>query len=97
MSLSIKKNGIFDPEGKYPNPLTEQPYSKSYKSLALGKKGWSALKAWDSKIDIIRFCLIKKKKELIIIQIKAIKEYIKCKIILKGSKRIFHNSIKIGS
>ena len=59
MSLSIKKNGIFDPEGKYPNPLTGQPYSKSYKVLALGNKslgikGWSEYSAWTSKLDIIK-------------------------------------------
>ena len=59
MSLSIKKNGIFDPEGKYPNPLTGQPYSKSYKFLALGNKslgikGWSEYSAWTSKLDIIK-------------------------------------------
>ena len=59
MSFSIGKNGIFDPEGKYPNPLTGQPYSQSYKSLALGnkaigKKGWTELAAWKARVDIIK-------------------------------------------
>ena len=59
MSFSIRKDGIFDPEGKYPNPLTGQPYSQSYKTLAmgnkaLGKKGWSELTAWKARVDIIK-------------------------------------------
>lgn len=59
MSFSIGKDGIFDPEGKYPNPLTGQPYSKSYKTLALGNKdlgikGWSEYTAWKSRVDIIK-------------------------------------------
>jgi len=59
MSFSIRKDGIFDPEGKYPNPLTGQPYSQSYKSLALGnkalgRKGWSELSAWKARVDIIK-------------------------------------------
>ena len=59
MSFSIGKDGIFDPEGKYPNPLTGQPYSQSYKTLALGNKelgikGWSEYAAWKSRIEIIK-------------------------------------------
>jgi pre-mRNA-splicing factor ATP-dependent RNA helicase DHX15/PRP43 len=59
MSFNILKNGIFDPEGKYPNPLTGQPYSKSYKILALGDKslnikGWSSYSAWEARLDIIK-------------------------------------------
>ena len=64
MSISIQKNGIFDPEGKYPNPLTGQPYSKSYKVLSLGiksksnpsknTKGWSEYTAWKNRVEIIK-------------------------------------------
>ena len=64
MSFIIRKNGIFDPEGNYPNPLTGQPYSKSYKTLALGvknktdpsknKKGWSEYTAWKNRVEIIK-------------------------------------------
>ena len=60
MSFSIRKDGIFDPEGKYPNPLTGQPYSQSYKTLAignppsLGEKGWTKLTAWKARVDIIK-------------------------------------------
>ena len=54
MSFSIRKDGIFDPEGKYPNPLTGQPYSQSYKTLAMGKKGWTELTAWKARVDIIK-------------------------------------------
>ena len=64
MSISIQKNGIFDPEGKYPNPLTNQPYSKSYKVLSLGiknksdplknTKGWSEYTAWQNRVEIIK-------------------------------------------
>jgi len=59
MSFSIRKDGIFDPEGKYPNPLTGQAYSQSYKTLALGnksigKKGWVELAAWKARVDIIK-------------------------------------------
>ena len=57
MSFNIRKDGIFDPEGKYPNPLTGEPYSKSYTSLSLGnkgKKGWSEYTAWKNRIEIIK-------------------------------------------
>ena len=35
--------GIFDPEGKNPNPLNNKPYSDTYKSLS---KFWSNLPAY---------------------------------------------------
>jgi hypothetical protein len=34
MSIQIRADGILDPYGKYPNPLTGQPYSKVYKALS---------------------------------------------------------------
>ena len=64
MSYSILTNGIFDPEGKKPNPLNGEPYSNTYKMLALGvknksdpsknKKGWSEYTAWKYRVDIIK-------------------------------------------
>ena len=58
MSFSIRKDGIFDPEGKYPNPLTGQPYSPQYKVHAIKdgiiNKGWSQLDAWKARVDIIK-------------------------------------------
>jgi HrpA-like RNA helicase len=43
------KIGILDPEGAHPNPLTEEPYSQTYKSLA---KVWSTFPAY-AKADRI--------------------------------------------
>ena len=64
MTLNIRKNGIFDPEGKYPNPLTGEPYSNAYRILSLGvknqpdpsdnKKGWSEYTAWKHRAEIIK-------------------------------------------
>ena len=36
--MLIRKDGIMDPDGKYPNPLTDVPYNDFYKNEA---KGWS--------------------------------------------------------
>lgn len=41
--------GIFDPEGKNPNPLNNKPYSDTYKSLA---KFWSNLPAYSMAKNI---------------------------------------------
>jgi len=63
MSFSIGKNGILDPEGKYPNPLTGEPYSNQYRALSLGipatatspgKKGWSQYEAWLGAREILK-------------------------------------------
>ena len=32
--MKIKKVGILDPTGKYPNPITGQPYSDVYRHIA---------------------------------------------------------------
>ena len=50
MSIQIRADGILDPEGKYPNPLTGQPYSKAYLNLA---KKWSDLAAWKASMKIL--------------------------------------------
>jgi pre-mRNA-splicing factor ATP-dependent RNA helicase DHX15/PRP43 len=60
MSFSITADGIMDPVGKYPNPLTGQPYSKGYLYLANKKKangepdGWTKFDTWRDRIDIIK-------------------------------------------
>jgi len=55
--MKIRPDGIWDPDGKYPNPLTGKPYSPNYKILSRGlpgKKGWTHLTAWEAKVDIIK-------------------------------------------
>ena len=56
MSVKIRPDGFYDPEGKYPNPLTQQPYSKNYTKLSLDKdpKGWSYLKAYEDRNLIMK-------------------------------------------
>ena len=59
MSLKLRPDGILDPEGRYPNPFTGQPYSPNYKKEAIkmveGKnKGWSGLKTYIDRFDILR-------------------------------------------
>lgn len=41
----MPKIGVLDPEGKYTNPLTNQPYSKEYKTALVrqGERHWSKL------------------------------------------------------
>jgi HrpA-like RNA helicase len=58
MSIQIRADGILDPDGKYPNPLTGQPYSKRYKILSTTqpgstKKGWRELSCWKSRMKIL--------------------------------------------
>jgi len=55
-TFKIRPDGLFDPEGKYPNPLTNQPYSKIYtkKSLPKEPKGWSLLDAYTDRIKILK-------------------------------------------
>ena len=43
--------GILDPQGSNPNPLTNEPYSESYKELA---KLWSQFPAYETASDIIK-------------------------------------------
>ena len=50
MSIQIRPDGILDPEGKYPNPLTGQPYSKTYLHIA---PKWTKLTAWKSRMKIL--------------------------------------------
>ena len=61
MSFQIRADGIMDPEAKYPNPLTGQPYSKAYRYLAMEKRkadgkqdGWVQFATWRDRIDIIK-------------------------------------------
>ena len=58
MSIQIRADGILDPDGKYPNPLTGQPYSKRYKIFSTTqpgseKKGWRELSSWKSRMKIL--------------------------------------------
>jgi pre-mRNA-splicing factor ATP-dependent RNA helicase DHX15/PRP43 len=61
MSFQIRADGIMDPEGRYPNPLTGQPYSKAYRYMAMEKRkedgrqdGWVQFATWRDRIDIIK-------------------------------------------
>lgn len=61
MSFQIRADGIMDPEGRYPNPLTGQPYSKAYRYMAMDKRkedgrqdGWVQFATWRDRIDIIK-------------------------------------------
>ena len=58
MSLSNRPpDGIFDPYGKYPNPLTGQPYTKQYFKHSIGtpdKPGWSTFTSWEYRMEILR-------------------------------------------
>lgn len=61
MSFQIRADGIMDPEGQYPNPLTGQPYSKAYRYMAMEKRkpdgsqdGWVQFATWRDRIDIIK-------------------------------------------
>jgi HrpA-like RNA helicase len=54
--MSIRGDGILDPDGKYLNPLTGTPYSPSYTHLAKnnGKSSWSKLAAWEHSLEILK-------------------------------------------
>ena len=59
MSFTIRQDGIMDPQGRYPNPLTGQPYSKSYLHLANKTKdgkpdGWIRFRPWLDRIEIFK-------------------------------------------
>ena len=60
MSGQIRADGIMDPDGKYPNPLTGQPYSKQYFHHSIRKNakgeldGWTKFKPWIDRMDIFR-------------------------------------------
>lgn len=51
MAGTIRADGIMDPEGKYPNPLTGQPYSKQY---FVHSKKWISFQPWKDRMDIFR-------------------------------------------
>ena len=55
-SFKIRPDGFYDPEGKYPNPLTQQPYSKNYSKIALSvdPKGWSRMTAYEDRHEIMK-------------------------------------------
>jgi len=60
MSFQVRLDGLFDPEGKYPNPLTGQPYSKHYTKFSLdylpnGKpNGWTKFRTWEDRKLILK-------------------------------------------
>lgn len=56
------KTGIFDPKGKYVNPLNDKPYSDNYKTLA---KFWSNLPAYKMGKQIVESVL---KNDVILIE-----------------------------
>ena len=55
--LSLRIDGMLDPDGKYPNPLNGLPYSKHYRKFAKknnpNKKGWAELKAYEDRYEIL--------------------------------------------
>jgi len=51
MSGQIRADGIMDPDGKYPNPLTGQPYTKQY---FVHSKKWKTYKPWQDRMEIFR-------------------------------------------
>ena len=57
-SLQIRADGMFDPDGKYPNVFTGLPATNTYKILAKdpnpNKKGWAELKAYQDRIEILK-------------------------------------------
>ncbi len=54
--------GIFDPEGKNPNPLNGEPYSDEYKNLA---KFWSNIPAYKMAKQIVQSI---KKNDVVLVQ-----------------------------
>lgn len=55
--LTFGKDGILDPEGKYPNPFTGYPASNYYKSMALTTsttKPWSHYQPWKDAKSILQ-------------------------------------------
>lgn len=49
--LALRPDGILDPQGRYPNPFTGEPYSEIYKKKAIDmkngeNKGWSGYRTW---------------------------------------------------
>ena len=58
MTLQIRMDGMFDPDGIHPNVFTRLPATKTYKILAKdpdpNKKGWAELKAYQDRIEILK-------------------------------------------
>jgi HrpA-like RNA helicase len=59
MSLRLRPDGVLDPEGRYPNPFTGEPYNKIYKEQSTKmvdgvNKGWAGLKTFEDRFDILR-------------------------------------------
>ena len=59
MTLRLRPDGILDPEGRYPNPFTGEPYNPIYQKQAYEivdgeNKGWSGLKTFEDRFDILR-------------------------------------------
>jgi pre-mRNA-splicing factor ATP-dependent RNA helicase DHX15/PRP43 len=49
--MNKEKNGILDPLGEKPNPLTQEPYTDNYKKLA---QVWSKFPAYEKAYEIIK-------------------------------------------
>ena len=50
-TFQIRNDGMFDPEGKYTNPINGLPYNKHYKETS---KRWSTLKAYEDRMKILQ-------------------------------------------
>lgn len=59
--INLEETGILDPDGKNPNPLTGEKYTKEYKNLA---KIWSTFPAYELRKEIIE--LIKNNQVVVI-------------------------------
>ena len=58
--ISIRPDGILDPEGRYPNPFTGKPYSDEYKKNAIRfdengvNQGWTKYPTWKDRNKIFK-------------------------------------------
>ena len=58
--ISIRPDGILDPEGRYPNPFTGKPYSDNYKKAAIQfdengvNQGWTKYPTWQDRNKIFK-------------------------------------------
>ena len=50
----VKLQGVLDPHGKYPNPLTGRPYSEKYTKFALEKPGWVKMQTYTNRYNFFK-------------------------------------------